>query len=64
MSFVVALLSSSITYSTDNLAEGSFHTLKTKPTNLFPVIFNSDCEFPLETYYSFVLSLLRAHWGS
>lgn len=26
---------------TDNLAEGSFHILKTKPTNLFPVIFNS-----------------------
>lgn len=49
--------------STDNLVEGSFHTLKTKPTNLFPVVFKSGHELLLEMHSSFVLSLLRETLG-
>lgn len=49
--------------SMDNLVEGSFHTLKTKPASVFPVIFNSGHELSLETQCSFVFSLLRDTLG-
>lgn len=49
--------------SMDNLVEGSFHTLKTKPASVFPVIFNSGHELFTWDTVQFYLQFIKGHTG-